>query len=573
MELLDEIHKVDPEIIQKKDFYFGGVFTSSGILEGSSFFQEFIKRLESKIIPSIYDDKDIRMYIFSPRVRKILMKKEYSELEIKEIFGAIYNLDQSSEQNISSKVASSLDLNLLKIKYHLNSSSFHAKSLSYPGTIFNFEEVEKSFAQYRKEQSASNFRLFKQVLIKELENLEKSKFIHNSGISFDLSYRYLISEDLINRFIKLLSLHYYFRTKNFSTELYEFFRVLRSEIIKSKSVFSLIRNYWSILNYEATEYSARLGQKYSGSSINNIFAIFMSSLIGGFFVGFLAFLKPISSSELLGHSFLQYLSHGVIYSFIFLCIYFFKGTLATKQPAKIICSILNVLDTKDQSDQSLSEVAALLRMSIINQVFSVLGNVVAGAGCSYFLFRIFEKYNIYLLSDKVLLKEFNSLNIFTSRSLYYACIAGFWLVLSGIAGGLIDNWYKEKNFHLAKNRDFSFLAKKTFSFLTRHIGQIGSSVSLAFALAFSPYLGELLGVDLSIRHVTFASTQIPYIFFSSSTVDINVLTPILLGVVGIGVFNVLIGYGLTFYMVFKSRKLKGSNLKKLFLKLLIKNLL
>ncbi len=568
--LVNEIDNIDPNLLLKSDFYFEGIFTNSGVLEGSSFFQELIKRLEYKVIPRVYHDKDIRRFIFVPKVRKILKAKKYSKLDIQEVFQSIYNLNSKAENIVSKKILAALELNLLRIKYHMNSVSFHMKNLCYPEEILNFKKIEESFSNYKKSQSIQNFKALKGTLLEHLDELHKSKYIQNSGISFDLSYRYLISEDLIKRFIKLLSLNYYLKSLHFSDELYDLFEILKTDITKSRSVFSLLSSYWSIINYEATEYSARLGRKYSQSSLEGIFSIFTSSLIGGCLVGLFAFLKPFLSLELVNFSFLQYLSHGFLYSFIFLCIYFLKGTLATKQPSKIICSILNILDKQEESDQSFSEIASLLRMSILNQFFSVVGNVIAGAGFSYLIFLIFEKNNYYPLTNEILISEFNGLHIFDSRSLYYACVAGVWLVLSGIAGGLVDNWYREKNFHLAEKRDFSLFRKKIFKFLSNHIGQIASSTFLGFALAFSPYIGNAIGIDLSIRHVTFASTQIPYFLYSTSEFNLNILLPIITGVFGIGLFNVLVGYGLTFFMLFKSRKMKSNYLKKLFFKLLYK---
>ena len=166
-----------------------------------------------------------------------------------------------------------------------------------------------------------------------------------------------------------------------------------------------------------------------------------------------------------------------------------------------------------------------------------------------------------------MIDEFVSLNILSSKSLYYAGIAGFWLVISGIAGGLVDNWFREKNFHLVVNREFSRLTKRVFSFLSEHIGQISSSFSLAFALAFSPYIGNLLGLDLSIRHVTFASSQLSYMFFLPVEFVRENLPPVLLGLIGIGLINVLVAYSLTFLMLFHSRQMSASNIKKLFFKL------
>ncbi len=567
MSLVHEIDSIKADALKDIDYYFEGVFTNSGVLEGSSFFQELIRRLEYKIIPRVYHDRDVRKFIFVPRIRKALKSETYSDCDIKEIFQAISNLNTRSKDVIERELVKALELNLLRFKYHLNASSFHMKNLCHPEEILNVEKIEFLFSTYKENYSRESIDQLKDVLSKKVSKLEKSKYIGNSGVSFDLSYRYLISEDLLKRFVKLLSFHYFLKSNHFSEELYDFFKILKSEIVKSRSVFSLIGNYWSIINYEATEYSARLGRKYASSSLTGIFSIFKSALIGGCFVGLLAFIKPLLSIELVNHTFLKYLTHAGLYCFIFLCIYFCKGVLATKQPAKIICSILNILDTKDQSDQSLGEISKLLRMSIVNQFFSIIGNVIAAIGCSYLLFFLFDKISFSPLDSTVLINEFNSLNFWESKSLIYACIAGVWLVLSGIAGGLVDNWYREKNFHLAHNREFSSLAKKCFKFFAEHIGQIASSVFLALALGFSPYLGHLLGLDLSIRHVTFASAQVPYIFFSSSTFELSTFTPVLLGLIAIGFFNVLVGYILTFYMLFKSREMKSHNMRKLFLKL------
>mgnify|MGYP000067351753 CR=1 FL=1 len=567
MSLISEINSINSEALEKVDYYFEGVFTNSGVIEGSSFFQELIRRLEYKIIPRVYHDRDVRKFIFVSRIRKLLKSKTYSNLEIENVFQAVCDLNKRSGNIISRKLVKALELNLLRIKYHLNSSSFHMKNLCYPEMIFDVEKIENLLTSYKDNPSQENIDKLKEVLKMKIIKLKKSKYIGNSGVSFDLSYRYLIGEDLLVRFIKLLSFHYFLKSSHFSDELYDFFRTLKSEITKSRSVFSLVGNYWSIINYEATEYSARLGKKYASSSFRSVFSIFKSALIGGCFVGLFAFLKPLLSIQLESYSFFKYFSHAGLYSFIFLCIYFFKGVLATKQPAKIICSILNILDTKEQSDKSLGDISQLLRMSIVNQFFSVIGNILGAISCSYLLLVLFERLSFIPLSESILVNEFKSLNIWTSRSVYYACITGVWLVLSGIAGGLVDNWYREKNFHLAHRREFSSLSKKCFHFFTNHIGQIASCVFLGAALGFSPYLGHFLGLDLSIRHVTFASAQIPYILFSPLSFHVSTLTPVLLGLLGIAFFNVLVGYILTFYMLFKSRQMNSNNMKKLFFKL------
>jgi site-specific recombinase len=153
---------------------------------------------------------------------------------------------------------------------------------------------------------------------------------------------------------------------------------------------------------------------------------------------------------------------------------------------------------------------------------------------------------------------------FHSLSLLYACFTGFFLFLSGIIAGYVDNHvvYGRVAERLQHHPVFSHTMspkrlERLIKWVTRHAGSLAGSICLGFFLGCAGPLGKFLGIHFDIRHITISAGNVSLAFFGlNNHVDPLYLTTVVLGVLAIGFINFFVSFSLAFFVAVKSRGIR-----------------
>ena len=347
------------------------------------------------------------------------------------------------------------------------------------------------------------------------------------------------------------------------------------------NVRELIDDSTRLISHLITSHTAETGTHYIATSSKEYLKMFWKASGGGIIVGFLCIFKMMMS-----YSHGSEFSHAVLYSlnyaFGFIIIYLLGFTLATKQPAMTAATMAKVLSDESSSEKNYKEFANLVAKLSRTQFIAFVGNVlwsfpVALAiiyGMDWFLDK-----NFAAAKANKLLKDLNPIE---SKAILHACIAGFFLFISGIISGNISN---SSIFNQVPERisQSPFLnqvigaknSKKLSDFYTKHWAGIISNFWFGIFLGVIAPLGVFLGLDLDIRHITFSAGNFALALYGKGF-DIDTYTFVisLVTIFLIGAFNFIVSFGLSMLLAFRSRKVNFGELTiiyKSILKYFIKN--
>jgi site-specific recombinase len=296
---------------------------------------------------------------------------------------------------------------------------------------------------------------------------------------------------------------------------------------------------------------------------------------GGMIVGFLCVFKVLMSKADVSE-----FGHAVLYSFNyalgFITIYLLGFTLATKQPAMTAAAIVKSIEvgTKKsiaEKDRHLA-FAKLFSQLFRSQFIAFVGNVLVAFPVSLFVVWLsvyLFNYNFATEKSDTLLRDLSPIH---SAAIFHAAIAGVFLFLSGIISGAISNRNKHKRVYY-RFAEHPFLKKTIGKQKTRELAErieqkwpgIASNLWFGVFMGSTAIIGVFFGLNLDIRHITFASGNFALGLFGS---NFDVSTPTLFwGIVGIGIIgfvNFIVSFLLSLALAFRSRNIQTSEIKYLF---------
>lgn len=261
------------------------------------------------------------------------------------------------------------------------------------------------------------------------------------------------------------------------------------------------------------------------------------------------------------------------YSFGFIAIYIFGFTLATKQPAMTASVLIKSLEeganTEGDHIEKYQPFAVLFARVFRSQFIAFVGNVVMAFPISLLGIWLIDyafDYNIAAAKWNTLLTDLSPIH---SLAILHAAIAGVFLFLSGIISGSVSNRDKhnqvyfriaehpllKKSIGKAKTLKLSQLYEKKWSGLIANFWFgvfMGSTASV----------GLFLGLNLDIRHITFASGNLALgLYGANYNVSNSMLFWGIFGIGIIGLVNFLVSFSLSLGLAFRSRSISVFELR------------
>ncbi|MGV3460785.1 MAG: site-specific recombinase [Flavobacterium sp.] len=593
-----QLFRNKPEYAEKLAMYlvmvlrnkkFSKILTDAGILADSDFFHEVKKRLFAKLIPD-QPPKDTLEYVLNqvffrkndPAWIATIPTEELEELFDMLKFNTIY---------VSGHTESPLAELLFAMEVIIHRISGRALETDVIKMVPEYESLESPFLAFQKEfallserlqEAQDNYALrgdldYKQVLVlhHQCEDYVRQAFRNSDkyGISLRVNQNLLRIRQQLERLATLLPLLVLEKPADARCNTIALGCSLITYNCDKNNVRKLINESTQLLSYEVTQHTANTGEQYITRDRNDYFRMLFRASGGGVIVGLLCIIKIFlgkMDTSAFGHAFF----YSMNYALGFIAIYVLGFTLATKQPAMTASALVRALETgrkkegvdEDEKHRTFAEFFARVFRS---QFIAFVGNVVFAfpvALLGIWLIDITFHYNIALTKWYTLVKDLSPIH---SLAILHAAIAGVFLFLSGIIAGSIANRHKHGNvyYRIAEHP----LLKKSFGRIrTQKIAKvyenkyagIVSNFWFGVFMGSTASIGIFLGLDLDIRHITFASGNLALALYGA---NYNISNELLYwGIAGIGVIglmNFMVSFGLSMGLAFRSRNIPLSELR------------
>ena len=574
---------------------FTKALTDANILSENAFFPELKKRISYKFLPPVEDENTVS-YIIS----KVLFNPKSDSNYIKNINpedgSEFFKLMEIEKISTLPKVKKELLISANILALRSVGNALEAGIAKMVPEYKNFDnpfvalqsELDSLIGRFKKDKNLQidskdvEYKQIKIYLQQCLDFVDKAfKNASKFGISSKINQSLLKIRQQLRRIQDIIPILVVDNEEDVLINS----KNLVSNTLKYNShrnnVRELIDDSTRLISHLITSHTAETGTHYIATSSKEYLKMFWKASGGGIIVGFLCIFKMIMS-----YSHGSEFSHAVLYSlnyaFGFIIIYLLGFTLATKQPAMTAATMAKVLSDESSSEKNYKEFANLVAKLSRTQFIAFVGNVLwsfpVALAIIYGMDWFLEKNFAVAKADK-LLKDLNPIE---SKAILHACIAGFFLFISGIISGNISN---SSIFNQVPERisQSPFLnqvigaknSKKLSDFYTKHWAGIISNFWFGIFLGVIAPLGVFLGLDLDIRHITFSAGNFALALYGKGF-DIDTYTFVisLVTIFLIGAFNFIVSFGLSMLLAFRSRKVNFGELTiiyKSILKYFIKN--
>ena len=574
---------------------FAKALTDANILSENAFFPELKKRISYKFLPPVEDENTISYIIskvlFNPKSDSDYIKNIKPE-DGSEFFKLMEIENISTLPKVKKELLISANILVLRsvgnaLEAGITKMVPEYKNFDNPCVALQ-SELDSLIGRFKKDKDLQidskdiDYKQIKIYLQQCLDFVDKAfKNACKFGISSKINQSLLKIRQQLKRIQDIIPILVVDTEEDVLTNS----KNLVSNTLKYNShrnnIRELIDDSTRLISHLITSHTAETGTHYIATSPKEYLKMFWKASGGGIIVGFLCIFKMMMS-----YSHGSEFSHAVLYSlnyaFGFIIIYLLGFTLATKQPAMTAATMAKVLSDESSSEKNYKEFANLVAKLSRTQFIAFVGNVLwsfpVALAIIYGMDWFLEKNFAAVKADK-LLKDLNPIE---SKAILHACIAGFFLFISGIISGNISN---SSIFNQIPERisQSPFLnqvigaknSKKLSDFYTKHWAGIISNFWFGIFLGVIAPLGVFLGLDLDIRHITFSAGNFALALYGKGfDIDTYTFTISLVTIFLIGAFNFIVSFGLSMLLAFRSRKVNFGELTiiyKTILKYFIKN--
>lgn len=564
---------------------FNKVITNADILSENAFFPELKKRISYKYLPPVEDENTV-----SNIIAKVLYNSKTDIQYIDNI-----RLEEGNELAKILGIGHLISLPYIKKEILLSANILarratgSAMESEIARMLPEYQSFDNPFIALQKELDhlTERFQKDKNLVINSKDTDYKQikiylkqclGFVHKAfknasklGISSKTNQSLLKIRQQLQRIQETLSL----LIIDSEEDILKNSKQLVTNILGYKSrrnnVIELIDDSTKLLSHLITSHTAETGTHYIATSTKGYIKMFWKSSGGGIIVGFLCIFKMLASS-VQGSDFYHAVLYSLNYAVGFVIIYLLGLTLATKQPAMTATTMAKVLSDDTNMPNNYQTFANLVAKLSRTQFIAFVGNVlwvfpIALAliyGMDWFLGE-----NLATLKADKLLKD---LNPFQSKAILHASIAGIFLFISGVIAGNISN---NSIFHkmpqrIAQNPYLNNIfgikfSKKISNFYTKNWAGIISNIWFGIFLGMIAPLGVFLGLDLDIRHITFAAGNFALgLYGKGFDISVSDFWIYLITIFFIGFFNFVVSFGLSMFLAFRSREVNIGEVGKIY---------
>lgn len=550
------------------------VLTESGIISSRGFVQELIGKIKHKFLPALQLPNDF-LYV----IRHVFYKKTD--------YVWVAGIDRELWKNFFELLGIQVNLTEAYLTRQLNQSfqilSYRLVNLSMEKEVANrYKDLTDAIQPFIEQNRLVNLYIEKSnsilpderrlLLTNIQENLyncrQSNQWVRDQrlqyGTSLAQTFVMIRREEQIERMLIIIDA---LDTDNvFNTDRFVdyFITVIRNEN-KKNSLGEFLSTNLGLLAYQIAEHKGKKGEKYISSTKKDFRLLFKSAMGGGLIVSFVAIIKNLLTPLVLP-IFWHGMAYGTNYATGFVLMDRTHTTLATKQPAYTASAVASSLDVQKQGSRpDLRHLVITVAKVSRSQIASFAGNLVIVFPLTYLLAWGFKLVTGTKIAEGAaaakLLADQHPLH---SLSLLYACFTGFFLFLSGLIAGYVDNHVvygriaeRIKSHPVFLNTMSTKKLNRLVNLVDTSAGAVTGSICLGFFLGCAGPLGTFLGIPFDIRHITISAGNVAIGFYGlDRKVQLGYLLTVLAGVIMIGVLNLLVSFSLAFWVAVKSRGIR-----------------
>ncbi len=586
--------KQHPEITTNFSYYIHRIFegkpfnlslTEADILSENAFFPELKKRFIDSILPAVENENTVWYIVDNVTVTPLSDLKYFRNVRpqlLDEFFSLLKIDDFIRKPGVKRDIL--LSMNILAWRVIGNAMDAEVmrmvpeyRNLDNPFIALQ-DELDMLNEEFRKDEKLelhSKDERYKQlkIYLQQCQDFVNKAFKNSRiyGISGKINQSLLKIRQQLTRMQDILALMVfdtpYDDVKN-SRQLV--FNILKYKSHKN-NLGEFANESTRLLSHLITNHTAETGSHYITTGTRGYIKMFWKASGGGVIVGALCVLKMLYSYYP-GSEFLHAVMYSFNYAMGFIMIYLMQYTLATKQPAMTAATMAKVLSEGQNTRKNYEEFALVVSKMFRSQFIAFIGNVIFAfpvALAIIYGLDVLLNQNLAIDKSATLLKD---LDPFESKAIFHACIAGFYLFLSGIIAGNVGNnsVFYQIPLRIAKNPMINLLigekyAKALSRFYSRNWAGIMSNLWFGVFLGVTGPVGKFLGLDLDIRHITFAAGNFALgLYGMDFSVTAKVFWICLVTVFLIGFFNFIISFGLSMALALRSRRIDFSELMNIF---------
>ncbi|WP_294296120.1 recombinase [uncultured Chryseobacterium sp.] len=559
--------------------------TEANILSENAFIPELKKRILNKILPPVVNENTVWYMIDNVSVRPRSDLKYFQNLpeeEVSEMFRLLGIDDFITKPGVKKEMLFSMNI----LSWRVTGSAMEVEVVRMAPQYRNFdnpflalqnelEGLAEELEQNPELQLHSKDSRYKQIKIYLEQCLEfvNISFKNSSkyGISGKINQSLIKIRQQIQRIYEIVQLLVIDKEEDvlINSKLLVF-NVLRYKSHKN-NISDLINDSTRLISHLITNHTAETGTHYITSTRKEYMRMFYKASGGGIIVGALCVLKMLYG-YIPGSDFSHAFLYSMNYAMGFVMIYLMGFTLATKQPAMTAATMTKVLSEEGNIKSNSTEFAHLVSKLFRSQFIAFVGNVLLSFPIALLIIYgldVFFSQNLAVERSDKLLKD---LDPFKSKAILHACIAGFYLFISGIISGNIGNnsvFYQiperiSKNLSIRRLFGNKF-AKNLSKYYAKNWPGIVSNFWFGVFLGATAPVGLFLGLDLDIRHITFAAGNFALgLYGKDFTIDSYTFCISLITVCLIGFFNFLVSFSLSMFLAFRSRKMNLGQVSEIY---------
>jgi site-specific recombinase len=234
--------------------------------------------------------------------------------------------------------------------------------------------------------------------------------------------------------------------------------------------------------------------------------------------------------------------------------------VATKQPAMTAAMIAATVEETSQSARApLDKLARLIASVLRTQLVAIFGNIALALPMGMAIASAYAYFKgVPFLPPAKVESMLHELHPVMGYALLHAAIAGVWLFAAGLVAGWYDNRCavldipdRVRGSPLARWLPHG-ARERLAVYVEGNLGALMGNAIFGVMLGATGFVGVLLGLNIDIRHVAFASANLGYAAVSADLAP-AAFGIYLLFVLMIGTVNLLVSFSLALHVAMRAR--------------------